>query len=539
MIPVDGVAVPAQRRALVTSAVAARFAPLLVGLAGTLVTGWHVGVPALWRDEAASVGAALRTWQALGAMVGHVDAVHAVYYAFLHLWFAAVGYTPMTLRAPSVLAAGGTAALVTVLGTRLAGTRAGIAGGAVAAFLPSLVWAGGEGRSFAMSALLATTATLALLHALGQHHSRAAAMASWAGHAALLALASALFLDNLLLAAAHAVTALLLGRGANRFAGLASAAAVTIAVLPLIRLAAGQKGQVGWIAADAPASPWHQIAVEQWFRSDLVAATVLVLLVGSGMLAAVRHRVPARALAVVIPWAVVPPVALLAAGLVTAPLYWPRYVTFTAPAVALLAGIAAASLPRLLGVAAVLTIAATAVPQIVADRQPRAKAHSEMALVASLVSAERRTSDGPSGMVFGQYGGIRGATTRIEAIAYPADFRGLADLTAAVPLTDSRALFGSDIGTTAAVPRMRSLRTVWFLLDTGSTPKTVVPAAAMKAAGLTQTGTFRTNGYVLLRFSRVRDDGQGRLSTLGGHPAAASLPPARSTTHPTRAAAGR
>ena len=477
---------------------------LLLGIAGVLVAGWHADVPALWRDEAASVGAALRTWPALGGMVERVDAVHAAYYAFLHVWFAAVGYTPLTLRLPSVLAAGGTAALVTVLGARLASRRAGIAAGAAAAVLPSIVWAGGEGRSYAISALLAAAATLALLHALGPHRSALAAAGSWAGHAALLALAAVVFLDDLLLAAAHVVTALLLGRGRQRFAGLASAVAATLAVLPLLRLATAQTAQVAWIAADVPPSPWHQVAVEQWFRSDLVAKAVLVVLVAGAIAAVLGRRVPGRALAVALPWALLPPAGLLAAGLVATPVYWPRYVTFTAPAIALLVGLAAAALPRLLGVVAVLAIAATAVPQIVVDRQPRAKAGSEMGDAAALVAAERRPSDGPSGIVFGQYNGIEGVTTRIEAIAYPGDFRGLRDLTATGPLADSTALFGSDIGTADAVPRMRSLTTVWFLLDLDSQPKTVVPAAAMKAAGLVQTGTFRTRGSMLLRWSRVR-----------------------------------
>ncbi|MCU1474068.1 hypothetical protein [Amnibacterium sp.] len=503
MVSVAAPARPAPARPRRTDRPRWRPEALLLGIAGVLVAGWHVDVPALWRDEAASVGAALRTWPALGGMVDRVDAVHATYYAFLHVWFAAVGYTPFTLRLPSVLAAGGTAAVVTVLGARLAGRRGGMASGAVAAVLPSLVWAGGEGRSYAISALLASAATLALVHALGPHRSALATAGAWAGHAALLALATVVFLDDLLLAAAHVVTALLLGRGRQRFGGLAAAVAATLAVLPLLRLATAQTGQVGWIAAYVPASPWHQLAVEQWFRSDLVAKTVLVVLVAGAIAAVVRRRVPAGALAVVLPWALLPPAGLLAAGLVTAPVYWPRYVTFTAPAVALLVGLAAAALPRLIGVIAVLAIAATAVPQIVADREPHAKAGSEMGDAAALVAAERGPSDGPAGIVFGQYNGIRGVTTRIEAIAYPEDFRGLRDLTATGPLADSTALFGSDIGATAAVPRMRSLTTVWFLLDLDADPQTVVPTAAMEAAGLAPTGTFRTRGSILLRWSRV------------------------------------
>ena len=480
----------------------ARLDPLLAGLAGCLVAGWHVGVPALWRDEAASVGAAERTWTALAGMVQQVDAVHALYYAFLHLWFAVVGFTPVTLRLPSVLAAGGTAAIVAVLGARLGSRRTGLAAGFSAAVLPSLVWAGGEGRSYALSALLASAATLALLHALGPHRSRGAAALAWVGHAALLALTAAVFLDGLLVAAAHVVTVALIARGWRRALGIPSALAATLAVLPLIRLAATQTAQIHWIPAYAPGDPWHQLAVEQWFRADAVAWAALAIVVLGAVAATLRRRIPAAGLAVALPWALLPPATLLAAGLVHAPLYWPRYVLFTAPAVALLLGLAAAALPRLLGVVAIVALAAVAAPQIVADRQPRAKAVSEMGLAAALVAAERRPDDGAAGIVFGQYDGIAGMTTRVEAIAYPADFRGLVDLRAVTPLRDSTVLFGANRPVPATVPRMRDLRTVWFLLDADARPRTAVPVAAMRAAGFHQTGTFLTSGSRLLRWSR-------------------------------------
>jgi mannosyltransferase len=203
-----------------------------------------------------------------------------------------------------------------------------------------------------------------------------------------------------------------------------------------------------------------------------------------------------------VPWAVLPPAALLAVGLVHSPVYWPRYVTFTAPAVALLVGVAAAALPRLGTALAVVLLAAVAVPPIVADRQPRAKSDSELALAARLVVAERAPSDGPAGIVFGQYHAIPGVTTRIDAIAYPDAFGGLADLRALTPLAESTVLFGADRSPEAAVPEMRGLRTVWFLLDPGAEPATAVPVAAMRAIGLHQTGRFETSGSVLLRFGR-------------------------------------
>lgn len=476
-------------------------APPLLGLVAAAVAAVHVVVPAIWRDEAASITMAQRDWGAFDGTIAHVDAVHALYYGGLHLWFDVVPYSPLTLRLPSVLAVGGTAALVTILGTRIAGFRSGVAAGAAAAVLPSLVWAGGEGRSYAITAFLATATTLALLAALEPAATRGRTTVRWAGYAALLALTIACFADAALLGAAHAVTILLIGRG-RRIAGLAAVAAAGLAASPLLVLVAGQREQVAWIAQYGPPPLWTAGVQQQWFRSEpVMQAWAGVLAVGL-LAAVIRRRLPSRVPAVVLPWAVLPPVALVGIGLVQDPVYWPRYVTFTAPAVALLLGALVALLPAPLTAVALLLLAAVAVPQVRVDREPRAKASSELQLAARLVAAERRAADGPSGIVFGQYNDIAGMTTRIEAIAYPHSFRGLEDLRAREPLRRSTALFGDDIATDAAVARMTHLKTVWILLDVDARPATPVPAAEMEAIGLHETGRFRTPGSLLLRWSR-------------------------------------
>lgn len=475
--------------------------PALLGLIAVVIAGIDVDRPAVWRDEAASITMAQRDWPAFWATVAHVDAVHALYYAGLHLWFSIVPYSPLTLRLPSVLAAGGTAVLLTVLGTRLVGIRGGVAAGAAGAVLPSLVWAGGEGRSFACTALLATGATLALLRALDETGSRRRAAWAWVGYAALLALTAAVFVEAALLAAAHLVTVLLIGRG-KRVAGIGSLVAAMVVVSPLLVVAVAQGGQIGWIVVFGSPPLWPDGVQQQWFRSDpVLIAWGVVLLIGLAG-AAVRRRVPRRALALTVPWAVLPPVGLVAVALVHAPVYWPRYATFTAPAVALLLGVLIAALPAPLTAVALLVVAAVAVPQIRADREPRAKADSEMQLAADLVAASRTSADGPSGIVFGQYGDVPLMTTRVEEIAYPAAFRGLVDLTARVPLPRSAELFGEDLPTDDAVPRMAGLRTVWILLDLDSVPKTQVPAAGMRALGFHEAERLRTPGSLLLRWTR-------------------------------------
>ena len=112
--------------------------------------------------------------------------------------------------------------------------------------LPTLVWAGGEGRSYAWTATLATGTTLALLHALAPHASRGRAAGAWIGYAALLALGTVLFVDAVLLAVAHLVAALLIGRGRRRIAAVLAIVAACVCAGPLIvgGVAAGRTARV-------------------------------------------------------------------------------------------------------------------------------------------------------------------------------------------------------------------------------------------------------------------------------------------------------
>lgn len=68
------------------------------------------GTPSYWGDEAASVLAAARPLPVLFGMLGHIDAVHGVYYVFLHYWIALVGSSEAAVRLPSSVAVGVAAA---------------------------------------------------------------------------------------------------------------------------------------------------------------------------------------------------------------------------------------------------------------------------------------------------------------------------------------------------------------------------------------------------------------------------------------------
>jgi mannosyltransferase len=287
----------------------------------------------------------------------------------------------------------------------------------------------------------------------------------------------------------------------RRLPGVLAIAGALAAASPVVLLALRQSGQVSWILRYAAPQGW-ELPAQQWFRSDPVAIGSAVVLVAGALAAALRRHAPGRALAVALPWALLPPLLLIAIGLVHAPVYWPRYVTFTVPAVALQIGAAAAALPRPLTAVAVLAVAVLAVPQIALDRTPDAKFDAGIRDGAALLARQRSTGDGAAGILYGAYLDVPHATTRLDSIAYPAAFRGLEDLRATVPLTRSTALFGTDRSLAAAALRAGRLRTVWVLLSTPTAPTVEAPVQQLESLGFRQTGRFTATDTVLLRFTR-------------------------------------
>ncbi|MFF8022864.1 glycosyltransferase family 39 protein [Streptomyces sp. NPDC007896] len=92
----------------------------------------------MWRDEAATWQVAHRTVPEIWHLLDRIDVVHGLYYLFMHGVFAVFGDSLLTLRLPSVVAMAGAAALVTLLGTRLADRCTGLAAGLTFALIPAV-----------------------------------------------------------------------------------------------------------------------------------------------------------------------------------------------------------------------------------------------------------------------------------------------------------------------------------------------------------------------------------------------------------------
>lgn len=376
----------ARWRDKVRPATAAWLGPALVMAAFGLV---GVGRPGLWADELATWGAVTLPARQMIRMLGAVDAVLGPYYAGLAGWTRLVGDSDVALRLPSVVAMTVAAALLGVLGTQLAGPRAGLTAGTLFALLPVVSRYGQEARPYAFAVMFALLATVLLMRFIERP-----GMWRLVAYAVAVALLGLSNIVALLLLGAHG--ALMLAGGQRRLTlqWLAAAAVGVLPALPLALAGSSQTGQVSWISS-----------FETWSMLYWLPVMYLIILGGSllgGIIVCVlvaRARPRRLATWLLLTWALLPPVALLAISPVV-DLVLPRYLLFVLPAWIMLAGIALSQY-RIRWTAIVLVlIAVCAVPQQWAMRTPAGHENQGTRELAAAISQYARPGDG---IVYGQY----------------------------------------------------------------------------------------------------------------------------------------
>lgn len=491
---------PPSARALLGSSAAAASILGLVGFVVALLGSWNVS---LWTDEAATIAAARRTPSQLWSLIQNIDGVHALYYFLIQGWTSLVGFSPVALRLPSAIAAGLSVAGVYLLARELG--RSDVAGIAavVCVILPRVTWMGIEARSFGPSAAVAVWATVILLHALRDGRWR------WAVYAGLVTLGIALNVYVALLVVAHAMTVALV-RGVplrRRLAWLAAAAIGGSVASPVILLASSQRSQLGDIRA-SPATMLRRAAVNEWFLGETptrvgssndgsavwaLTATVLAVLgwslIALFVVGAIRSEDPAsrRALAVLLPWALLPTVVVMLYSVAVSPLFNARYFTFCAPAAALLVGLGVGGLPRRpLRAVALVLIVALALPVYVSQRGATGKSGTDWSQVASYVGDHARRGDG---VYFSPQEAtseaVVGRTVRGIGIAYPDDFEGLVDVTLDVPGPVGDTLGSTSLALSASASRLERVDRLWVIR-----PRDYSPAAAR-----TETRFLSASGF--------------------------------------------
>ena len=369
------------------------FDPVVVAAVAVGISAAGAARPSLWFDEAATISASTRSPAQLWRMVGNIDAVHGLYYLLMRGWYAVFPATEFGSRLSSALAVGLAAAGVVVLGRQISTRTVAVAAGLVFAVLPRVTWAGMETRSYALS--MAAAVWLTVFCVLAARRGRPW---WWLAYALLLASATLLNVFLLLIVPAHAVAVALAGstpRDIRLWAAAATGAAT--AVTPFLMFTQSQLFQVRWIA-QLGSHTVGEVLEKQYFDRSLPAAlgagAILLAALVCGSWPATGR--PGRLLPVLaLTWIAVPTATLLAYSALRNPIYYPRYLSFTAPAFALLLGLCIVALARSrIGVAVVLAcFAVAATPNYLAQRGPYAKENMDYSAVADVIDRNAAPGD--------------------------------------------------------------------------------------------------------------------------------------------------
>lgn len=497
------------------------------GVIATVLCAAASWVPSLWGDEAATLMSAKRPVGSLLGMLSHVDAVHGVYYLFMHGWIRLAGASPFALRLPSALAVGAAVAAVTLLAGRRGGVRAAVVAGIVATVLPRLTYAGEEARSFAFSAAAASWLTLLLLWLVdggGRRVTPGVRRAAWAAYAVGMAASSYVFLYSVTLLVAHGV--ILLAARASRStlrAWALCAAACVVAVLPLAVLAYLERSQIAYLG-ETPDDPtiWYYFL---WFGAPWVAVAAWALIaiglwpawrawrLRSQRLPVPGPRAPSTRL-VAAAWLFLPTGLMLLLN-VAYPLYTGRYSTFAAPAAALLVAEGILVLGRMLGrdprrtvawtAGTTIAFAALCAPVYVLQRGPYAKNDSDWTEVSAAMAANA----GPGDAVVFDQSAKPSQRPRLAMRTYPTGFAGLKDPTLRVPYYRNDGWADRAFSVTQAAERDRfdGVERVWLIEvaqdGVPGAPPDTWGLAELRAIGFTESGrTIATHRSVIVELTR-------------------------------------
>lgn len=461
------------RQPLSTARRAAAFGVLafLVSFAGS----W---IPSFWGDEAASVMSAERSLPSLFTMLHTVDAVHGSYYVLLHFWIDLFGSGPLAVRLPSALAVGFAAAGTVVLAEWLFSRRIAIITGLVCALLPRFTYMGAEARSYALSTAAAVWLTVLLVRLLIR---RSTSRLAWLAYGIGFALGIYLFLYLVLLAVVHGVLVMSTSRVRTVFRHWSASVVLGLFLAsPLIAFAIGERHQIAFLAHRHRVG-FGLVAFGQWF-GDLWLGLLCWALILVACAAAVRSWWTTRSLpgspaapgwrgypsgmVLLVSWLLIPTTMLLIGNAMLLPLYTNRYLSFCAPAAAILVALGIAALPRdWARVTAVVAFVALAAPVYVAQRTEFGKpGGSDWAKVSEVIGQNAKPGDG---IVFDQ--GVKPSwRPRLAMHLYPDDYKGLDDVALLTPFDQTSGLWDAVAPLTEAGERLAAVSTVWALETTHS-----------------------------------------------------------------------
>lgn len=316
----------------VSETVAKGTASLVVFAAALVVTMAGSWVPSFWYDEAATLQLARLPLPEFFGFVMQRDAVHGLYAFIMHGWIQVFGESEFSVRFPSALAVAVGATGVFHLGRRWFGVAPGIVAVVVFVVLPRMTTQGIETRSYAMATALLVVAAVLV--------ARARERRGWAPWIAVTAAATAsvwMFAYGLFVLPALALLAddPTLARRTRVLRASAALVVPGLLAVPLVLTMIPQRGQVAWLSEQDV--NLYTVLIEPMFGSAFWMVIGLALLVAVAVRAGWRVTLSRHVVSLLV-WLLLPGTVLVTLSLAGTPVFTPRYLTVSAPALALLVG---------------------------------------------------------------------------------------------------------------------------------------------------------------------------------------------------------
>jgi mannosyltransferase len=438
--------------------------PLIVGVLAAAVSLGGAGRPSFWYDEAATISASYsRSLGQLWQMLSNVDAVHGLYYLFMHGWFQIFPPTEFWSRAPSGLAVGGAAAGLVVLGRQFSSRTVALASGVVCAILPRTTWAAVEARPYALSMMAAVWLTVLLVYAARRDNA-----AAWLSYGIVLALSTLLDVYLVLVFLTHVAFICVFQRKQRVLVPFAvTSVLVGIALTPFLVVAVGQAHQISWLAPIGHRTI-EDVTIQQYFERSPPFALLSALVVAAATvcwLRASRQLTDSdrQLLTLAIAWLLIPTALIVIWSALVHAIYTPRYLTFTAPAMALVLGvcIAAVAFQPWVAMALIGLFALAAVPNyVLAQRGPYSKYGMDYSQVADLITATAAPGDC---LLVNDTVTFMPAPMRPLMAARPDAYRKLIDLTLWQRATDRNDVFDTNLVPEVVSKPLSQCRAVWII----------------------------------------------------------------------------
>jgi mannosyltransferase len=329
-----------------------------------LALGLHsLGVRDLWLDEGLSAGMAQLSWGDFFKLLWRRDANMGFYFLVLRIW-SVLGDSEVVLRLLSVAFSVASVMAVGALGRLWFGAQAGFAAALLLALNAFHLRYAQEVRGYGLLILLVTLSTYFFARMLDDPSTRNRRL-----YLVTSALAFYTHFFSLLVTAAQLIVLAVWDRQRLRSEPLAKTSRwIAIIYAPgILFLLMRNRGQLDWITAPTLESfyefllvftgqggPWQLLA----YVGACAVAVVVLLRRSAGM--SPRELLAYR---IIVAWLVLPIVALLLVSLVK-PIFVPRYLTMSLPALVLLAGAGLQKLPllaRVVGVGVLVVLASLGV----------------------------------------------------------------------------------------------------------------------------------------------------------------------------------